>query len=424
MHRQAYPERESLTPEPPRTVADTTPPAPTPASSVETCNTHSGTKERALLKYVPIVAYGPRGSVKTYAFVDDGSSATFMDRSLFDELGLVGTSDPLCLKWTGGITRNEENSKRLNIQISGRNGERKYDLRNARTVKNLDLPIQTVSVPQLAVQYAHLRGLPVSSYHQVQPRLLIGVDNSWVTRALKTAERRNNEPLASKTRLGWTIHGSCPIAENSPGNTYSNFHMCLCDGVSEELLNAELKKLFSLEAVGGGKPVKMWRSKENEKAMVILERETVMRENRFETGLLWKLDEVMTQPLTPNHILLGSSDGSKPPIPFCGEADAADSSWKASQYIADVFWKRWIGDYLPVLAKRTKWFDAVKPIRVGDLVIVIDNNLPCNCWPKGLVEEVLKAKDGQVRQALVRTSTGLYKRPSTKLAIVETMRIE
>lgn len=38
---------------------------------------------------------------------------------------------------------------------------------------------------------------------------------------------------------------------------------------------------------------------------------------------------------------------------------------------------------------------------------------------RGLVEEVFTGLDGRVRQAIVRTSTGCFRRPVSKLAVLE-----
>ena len=49
------------------------------------------------------------------------------------------------------------------------------------------------------------------------------------------------------------------------------------------------------------------------------------------------LDDEMAQPLTPNHLLLGSSDGSKPPTVYCDNPVAIRSSWRMAQHAADLF---------------------------------------------------------------------------------------
>ena len=68
------------------------------------------------------------------------------------------------------------------------------------------------------------------------------------------------------------------------------------------------------------------------------------------------------------------------------------------------------------MTKRAKWFEKVKPLEVGDIVLVIDPTLMRNTFPKGIVVEVHTSKDGQVRSARVKTAQGFYKRPVTKLA--------
>ncbi|XP_062540789.1 uncharacterized protein LOC134208861 [Armigeres subalbatus] len=131
------------------------------------------------------------------------------------------------------------------------------------------------------------------------------------------------------------------------------------------------------------------------------------------------LDDEHTQSLTPNHFLLGSSDGSKPPIAFDDSSYALKHTWKTSQVYANRFWRRWVSEYLPTLTRRTKWFTSVKPVAEGNIVIIVDETMPRNCWPKGRVVRAIRSKDGQVRRALVKTATGLLERPAAKLAVLD-----
>lgn len=51
--------------------------------------------------------------------------------------------------------------------------------------------------------------------------------------------------------------------------------------------------------------------------------------------------------LTPNHLLLLKTVPSLPPE-ACQEADVyARRRWKQVQYMSDLFWKRWVKEYLP-----------------------------------------------------------------------------
>ncbi|XP_065094018.1 uncharacterized protein LOC135714560 [Ochlerotatus camptorhynchus] len=107
--------------------------------------------------------------------------------------------------------------------------------------------------------------------------------------------------------------------------------------------------------------------------------------------------------LTPNHFLLGSSNGTKPFTNFDDTVVTLRQNWCTSQILANQYWKYWVSDYLPDITRHTKWFQRVKPIAVGDIVIFADSNMPRNCWPKEKVISIKVSKDGQVRSATVRT---------------------
>lgn len=93
-----------------------------------------------------------------------------------------------------------------------------------------------------------------------------------------------------------------------------------------------------------------------------------------------------------------------------------------SHALAAQFWKRWLSDYLPEITRRTKWFVDTKPIALDDIVIIVDPNLPRNCWPKGRIIGVNTGKDGRIRSATVKTANGVYEIPVTKLAVLDVRR--
>jgi hypothetical protein len=66
----------------------------------------------------------------------------------------------------------------------------------------------------------------------------------------------------------------------------------------------------------------------------------------------------------------------------------------------------------------------VDPIRVGDVVFVVNDLLPRNSWPKGIIEELFPGKDGIVRVVTVRTTTGTYRRPVSKICVLDVKKGE
>lgn len=57
-------------------------------------------------------------------------------------------------------------------------------------------------------------------------------------------------------------------------------------------------------------------------------------------------------------------------------------------------------------------------------MVIVDPDLPRNCWLKGRIIAVKQAKDGHVRSATVQTKMGIYERPATKIAVLDVRREE
>lgn len=86
--------------------------------------------------------------------------------------------------------------------------------------------------------------------------------------------------------------------------------------------------------------------------------------------------------------------------------------------MAKTYWDRWLHKYLPTQAKRTKWSEAIKNVQEGDVVMIADDDQKAR-WKKGIITNTHKSKDGQVRSAVVKTTSGEYTRPVIKLAVMD-----
>ncbi|XP_013410717.1 uncharacterized protein LOC106173924 [Lingula anatina] len=122
--------------------------------------------------------------------------------------------------------------------------------------------------------------------------------------------------------------------------------------------------------------------------------------------------------LSPNQLLLLRSNPCLPADNFT-ERDQYNEQWKHAQLIADQFWQRWIKEYLPVLQERQKWLRPAKNFEKGDFVLLIDENAFRGQWPKGLIEETFPDKYGHVRQVIVKTAKGRFRRDVRKLCLLE-----
>eukprot|EP00794_Sanderia_malayensis_P006684 gene6684-biopygen5461 len=87
--------------------------------------------------------------------------------------------------------------------------------------------------------------------------------------------------------------------------------------------------------------------------------------------------------------------------------------------LADLFWKRWVKEYLPTLQQRQKWLTPKRNLRENDIVLIVEKPLPRGACRLGRVVDVHIGRDGLVRSAKVKTSQSELVRPVDKLCLLE-----
>ena len=127
--------------------------------------------------------------------------------------------------------------------VTGQNAGKEYKLKNVRTVKHLGLSKQTMNAQEMAGKFPHLRHLPLESYSDAQPMLLIGLDNNHVAIPLRVKEGAENEPIALKSRLGWTVSGK--TNGDDEGVQSLHVHKCACP---DERLDELLEHYYNLDS--------------------------------------------------------------------------------------------------------------------------------------------------------------------------------
>ena len=94
-------------------------------------------------------------------------------------------------------------------------------------------------------------------------------------------------------------------------------------------------------------------------------------------------------------------------------------SWKKSRGLVQNFWARWNLDYLNSLRDRQKWHNSYDNLKKDDIVLLVDENQPRDCWRIGRITDVHE-KDGHVRAALVKLPNDkIFERDITKLVHLE-----
>ena len=135
------------------------------------------------------------------------------------------------------------------------------------------------------------------------------------------------------------------------------------------------------------------------------------------TGLPSSPDDAAT--ISPSMIISGNMCDSLPPDTFV-KADGFRRSWKKTQFLADVFWEKWLAQYLPSLQRRQKWFGASPNVQVGDIVLLVEECQKRGQWPKAVIVETMPDKTNLVRRVRVQTADGgLLMRDIRKICVLE-----
>lgn len=116
-------------------------------------------------------------------------------------------------------------------------------------------------------------------------------------------------------------------------------------------------------------------------------------------------------PLTPGHFLIGGPLTSFPQADFTTIPANRLSNWQHAQKLRQHFWKRWNKEYLNQLITRSKWSSgSCNDIKVGQMVIIKEDNAPPLQWTMGRISKTFPSQDGLIRVVMVKTATNEYKR--------------
>ena len=119
--------------------------------------------------------------------------------------------------------------------------------------------------------------------------------------------------------------------------------------------------------------------------------------------------------LTPGHFLVFEPLSTLPDHSLIDIKINRLTRWQKVQQIVQLFWKRWSIEYLNELQQRKKWNKVQPNIKVDDMVLIKEENLPCTQWLLGRVTTVNKGADNMIRVVSVRTKNGIKERAITKL---------
>lgn len=124
-------------------------------------------------------------------------------------------------------------------------------------------------------------------------------------------------------------------------------------------------------------------------------------------------------PLTPGHFLVGESLAALPEQNLQNIPVNRLNNYQKLSLLIQSFWSRWRKEYLAQLQSRTKWTSGRQvQLKPGDMVVLMEDNLPPCVWRLGRVTEVHPGADGRVRVATIRTAHGTTQRAISKICLL------
>ncbi|XP_064386059.1 uncharacterized protein LOC135334711 [Halichondria panicea] len=129
-------------------------------------------------------------------------------------------------------------------------------------------------------------------------------------------------------------------------------------------------------------------------------------------------DDDGIEALTPGHFIIGKPLTALPETTPSSRSISLLKRWQLCKSLLRHFWNRWSSEYVTQIGRFTKWRHPTRNIETGDLVLIHENSPIPTKWPLARVVKVHPGKDNLVRVATVRTATGTYTRPVTKLALL------
>ena len=115
------------------------------------------------------------------------------------------------------------------------------------------------------------------------------------------------------------------------------------------------------------------------------------------------------QVLTPGHFLIGRPLTALPEVNTV-QMKTQLMHWKGLQQIQQKFWQLWYRDYLHLLQTRPSGFREERKIKIGELVLLKDDNLPPMRWMLGRIIQMFPGKDQVVRNVRIKTQHGEHER--------------
>ncbi len=241
-----------------------------------------------MLSILPVKVKSAKGNhiIKTYAFLDPGSSATFCSEQLMRKLNVTGRKTNFLLSTMGQKTVVPAYSL-IGLEVSNLDSNDFHVLPEVLTQTKMPVNINNMVTPAELARWPYLSKVNIPNIN-ANVDLLIGTNAPKILEPWEVINSCGNGPYAIKTVLGWVVNG--PLNGNS-GAPEAELPLAMVNRISvcklEEMLVEQYNHEFNEKSTREKE-----MSREDLKFLEIMEHSAVLQEGRYCLKLPYKNKEV------------------------------------------------------------------------------------------------------------------------------------
>ncbi|KAL0157129.1 hypothetical protein M9458_048375, partial [Cirrhinus mrigala] len=255
----------------------------------ETCGYTGAGNSECILAIVPVKIKSKKCDkvVKTYAFIDPGSSATFCTEALMRDLNLKGRKTEILLR-TMGQEKPVHSNILSDLEICGLECEDYIDLPRVFTQK--EIPVKQENIPQQKdlEKWPYLDQVKLP-HLKAEIGVLIGANVHKAIEPWQVINSEGNGPYAIRTALGWIVNGPLrtDVSTESDQMKTSSFTV---NRIAVADIETLLVEQFNADFPERNYSDKMEMSQEDRKFMQSVEQSIRYKDGHYCIGLPFKND--------------------------------------------------------------------------------------------------------------------------------------
>ncbi|KAG1683385.1 hypothetical protein GQR58_010038 [Nymphon striatum] len=258
----------------------------TEGEHVHTSTLISGSEPGMLvtLRTIPVILKNGSKTLKVNALLDDGSTKTYVNNDIAEELGLKGYSKNVSVNVLNGKIRVFRTTP-VQLELQSVNGQVKIEM-DAYTTDRVTGRLEAINWNKEKYKWPHLREIKFP-YLGKRPivDILIGLDYADLHCSLQDICGKSGEPIARLTPLGWTCIGKVKSEQADYTNFVHTYFLQNSDSL--ESINQSIQQFWSLENLGVDENVETLKSED--KIAVEKVNKSIKKVNyHYEVAIPWK----------------------------------------------------------------------------------------------------------------------------------------